>query len=206
MRQSEVKNYSSVVESAYVFARKVALFQGAFLGSSYLVGNTALLGTLVVGATFVINGNMTAGQLTGFCMFAGHLAESVLEISESVGGFLRAQGSGARLFYLLDRDSFDVRDATTHVGGGETLPISYKADIEFDDISFRYPSRSESPLVLDDLSFKLQEGEMLAITGSSGSGKSSVMSLLMRFYAPTSGSIKLGGKGEFCNIMLCHFT
>ena len=196
MRQSEVKNYSSVVESAYVFARKVALFQGAFLGSSYLVGNTALLGTLVVGATFVIDGNMTAGQLTGFCMFAGHLAESVLEISESVGGFLRAQGSGARLFYLLDRDTFDVGDATTRVDGGETLPISYKADIEFDDISFRYPSRSESPLVLDELSFKLQEGEMLAITGSSGSGKSSVMSLLMKFYAPTSGSIKLGGKGE----------
>lgn len=197
MRQSEVKNYSNVVESAYVFARKVALFQGAFLGSSYLVGNTALLGTLVVGATFVIDGNMTVGELTGFCMFAGHLAESVLEISESVGGFLRAQGSGARLFYLLDRDSFDVRDATTRVDGGETLPISYRADIEFDDISFRYPSRSESPLVLDELSFKLQEGEMLAITGSSGSGKSSVMSLLMKFYAPTSGSIKLGGKGEF---------
>jgi len=209
MRQSEVKNYSSVVESAYVFARKVALFEGAFLGSSYLVGNTALLGTLVVGATFVIDGNMTAGQLTGFCMFAGHLAESVLEISESVGGFLRAQGSGARLFYLLDRDSFDARDATdatTHVDGGETLPISYKADIEFDDISFRYPSRSESPLVLDELSFKLQDGEMLAITGSSGSGKSSVMSLLMRFYAPTSGSIKLGGKGEFMQYYALPFT
>ena len=206
MRQSEVKNYSNVVESAYVFARKVALFEGAFLGSSYLVGNTALLGTLVVGATFVIDGNMTAGQLTGFCMFAGHLAESVLEISESVGGFLRAQGSGARLFYLLDRDSFDVRDATTRVDGGETLPISYKADIEFDDISFRYPSRSESPLVLDELSFKLQDGEMLAITGSSGSGKSSVMSLLMRFYAPTSGSIKLGGKGEFMQYYALPFT
>jgi ABC-type multidrug transport system fused ATPase/permease subunit len=75
-RQSEVTNYSTVVESAYVFARKVAVFQGAFLGSSYLVGNTALLDTLIVGATFVIDGNMTAGQLAGFCMFAGHLAES----------------------------------------------------------------------------------------------------------------------------------
>jgi ABC-type multidrug transport system fused ATPase/permease subunit len=75
-RQSEVTNYSNVVESAYIFARKVAIFQGAFLGSSYLVGNTALMGTLVVGATFVIDGSMTAGQLAGFCMFAGHLAES----------------------------------------------------------------------------------------------------------------------------------
>ena len=64
-RQSEVRNYSNVVESAYVFARKVAIFQGAFLGSSYLVGNTALLGTLVVGATFVLDGSMTAG--TSLC-------------------------------------------------------------------------------------------------------------------------------------------
>ena len=160
----------------------------------------------IILATAVIDGNMTAGQLTGFCMFAGHLAESVLEMSESVGGFLRAQGSGARLFYLLGRDSFDVCDATTRVDGGETLPISYKADIEFDDISFRYPSRSESPLVLDELSFKLQEGEMLAIAGSSGSGKSSVMSLLMKFYAPTSGSIKLGGKGEFMQYFAMPFT
>jgi ABC-type multidrug transport system fused ATPase/permease subunit len=75
-RQFEVTNYSNVVESAYVFARKVAIFQGALYSSSYLVGNTALLGIMVVGSTFVIDGTMTAGQLTGFCMFAGHLAES----------------------------------------------------------------------------------------------------------------------------------
>ena len=67
-RQSEVTNYSNVVESAYVFARKVAVFQGAFLGSSYLVGNTALLGTLVVGATFVIDGSMTAGMFSLFVL------------------------------------------------------------------------------------------------------------------------------------------
>mmetsp|Transcript_8570 Transcript_8570/g.17285 ORF Transcript_8570/g.17285 Transcript_8570/m.17285 type:complete len:752 (-) Transcript_8570:250-2505(-) len=196
-RQSEVTNYSNVVESAYVFARKVAIFQGAFLGSSYLVGNTALMGTLVVGATFVIDGSMTAGQLAGFCMFAGHLAESVLEISESVGGFLRAQGSGARLFFLLDKDSSELRGAggaIDTIDGGETLPASYKADVQFDGVDFYYPSHTQQSLVLDNLSFKLSDGEMLAVSGSSGSGKSSIVALLMRFYSPSRGVITLGGK------------
>eukprot|EP00986_Skeletonema_menzelii_P020188 scaffold30447_cov160-Skeletonema_menzelii.AAC.3 len=187
-RQSEVMNYSNVVESAYVFARKVAVFQGAFLGSSYLVGNTALLGTLVVGATFVIDGSMTAG----------HLAESTLEISESLGGFLRAQGSGARLFFLLDKGSFDISgegDTIDTVAAGETtLPASYRADIQFDGVDFYYPSHTQQALVLDNLSFKLCDGEMLAISGSSGSGKSSIVSLLLRFYSPARGVITLGGK------------
>ena len=244
-RQSEVTNYSNVVESAYVFARKVAIFQGAFLGSSYLVGNTALMGTLVVGATFVIDGSMTAGQLAGFCMFAGHLAESgksslccfthdessmsvfislssmlplvinqtcakVLEISESVGGFLRAQGSGARLFFLLDKDSFELRGAggaIDTIDCGETLPVSYKADIQFDGVDFYYPSHTQQSLVLDNLSFKLSDGEMLAVSGSSGSGKSSIVALLMRFYSPSRGVITLGGKGKFLSlcIMLCIY-
>jgi len=118
----------------------------------------------------------------------------VLEISDSVGGFLRAQGSGARLFYLLDRENL-----TDAMDGGETLPSSYKAEIQFDGVDFYYPSHAQpqQSLVLDNLSFKLRDGEMLAITGSSGSGKSSIVSLLMRFYTPSRGSIMFGGKGEF---------
>jgi ABC-type multidrug transport system fused ATPase/permease subunit len=122
----------------------------------------------------------------------------VLEISESVGGFLRAQGSGARLFFLLDTsDSFELRDVRDSINEKcETLPASYKADIQFEGVDFYYPNHTQS-LVLDNLSFKMNDGEMLAVTGSSGSGKSSIVSLLMRFYTPSSGTIRLGGKGEF---------
>ena len=140
------------------------------------------------------------GQLAGFCMFAGHLAESTLEISESVGGCLRAQGSGARLFFLLDKGPFELDGAgdTTieTVAAGKLLPASYKADIQFDGVDFYYPSHTQQALVLDNLSFKLRDGEMLAVSGSSGSGKSSIVALLMRFYAPSSGVITLGGKGK----------
>ena len=124
-----------------------------------------------------------------------------MEISESVGGFLRAQGSGARLFFLLDKGPFELGGAgdTTieTAAAGEVLPASYRANIQFDGVDFYYPSRAQQALVLDSLSFKLRDGEMLAVSGSSGSGKSSIVALLMRFYAPSSGLITLGGKGKF---------
>ena len=114
--------YSSVIEAAYGFARRVAVFQGAFLGSSYFVGNGALLGVLIIGATQVSEGNMTPGQLAGFCMYAGHLAEGVVELSEAVGGLLKAQGSGARLFSLLEKKHDE--QLVTSSNRVENIPIS----------------------------------------------------------------------------------
>lgn len=66
-RQSEQRRYSHVIEASYIFARRVAVFQGAFLGSSYFVGNGLLLGVLIVGAGEVHSGSMSAGMLAGFC-------------------------------------------------------------------------------------------------------------------------------------------
>jgi len=106
-RAKEVARYSQIIEQAYALARRVALFQGAFMGTSYFIGNAALLGVLWLGAGFVFEGSMTAGQLASFCMYAGYLAEGVGEITESVAGFLRAQGSGARLFGLLEKDHIE---------------------------------------------------------------------------------------------------
>lgn len=202
-RSKEVARYSSVIEAAYGYARRVALFQGAFLGSSYFVGNAALLGVLWVGSTQVFDGHMTAGSLAGFCMFAGHLAEGVSEISESVGGFLKAQGSGARLFSLLDRDSPDFDDKCSKSVDvsdhpfAKTLPSSYKPTVRFDSVKFSYPSHPNVPILNEvffsmyscifllyycifrlyhtltfllsrQVSFTLANGEMLAVTGSSG--------------------------------------
>mmetsp|Transcript_30011 Transcript_30011/g.62731 ORF Transcript_30011/g.62731 Transcript_30011/m.62731 type:complete len:301 (-) Transcript_30011:386-1288(-) len=142
-------------------------------------------------------------------MYAGHLADSVLELSEATGGFLKAQGSGARLFALLEHDnptatttSLAIRNATTTpIDNSEndlsmitttTLPPSYNTTIRFEGVEFAYPSHPDTT-ILNNVSFTLSNGEMLAITGSSGSGKSSIISLLVRFYEPLSGRITLDG-------------
>lgn len=117
------------------------------------------------------------------------LAESVLELSSATGGFLKAQGSGARLFNLLDngpaKDNNDIEKESSL-----TLPPSYNASIKFEDVEFAYPSHSNI-LVLNKVSFTLNDGQILGITAPSGSGKSSIINLIMRFYEPTSGKITL---------------
>ncbi len=197
-RRTEQDRYSGVIDAAYGYARRVAVFQGAFNGSSYLVGNGALLAVLIVGAAQVCEGNMTAGSLVGFCLYAGHLSESVIELSTATGGILQAQGSGARLFALLEKGgepSFLDTDGTkvkTSRTPAATLPATYNPTIRFEDVEFAYPAHPHTP-ILNNLSFTLRYGEMLALTGLSGSGKSSIVSLLMRFYEPNSGRISLDG-------------
>lgn len=197
-RRKEQERYSGVIEAAYSYARRVAVFQGAFMGSSYLVGNGALLGVLIVGAMQVCEGNMTAGNLVGFCLYAGHLSESVIELSTATGGILQAQGSGTRLFALLEKGGEqsildpDGTKSTSSRKTAATLSPSYNPTIRFEDVKFAYPAHPHTP-ILNNLTFTLKYGEMLALTGLSGSGKSSIISLLMRFYEPNSGIITLDG-------------
>ena len=72
-RVTEQKRYSGIIEAAYLYSRRVAMFQGSFLGSSYLIGNGSLVLVLAVGSFQVLDGNISAGNLAGFCMFCGHL-------------------------------------------------------------------------------------------------------------------------------------
>jgi len=214
-RIAEERRYSDVIEASYGYARRVAIYEGAFWGSSYLVGHAALMIVLMLGSHQVLGGEISPGHLAGFCMYAIHLTDAVVELSQATGGFLRAQGSGARLFDLLEgRDDHvggtaDSTDATTAVEDGvddgidrdlaplvtnaaATLPSSYDSTVRFEGVEFSYPSH-RNKAILGKTSFTLQNGEMLAITGLSGSGKSSIVSLLMRFYEPSAGRITLGG-------------
>jgi ABC-type multidrug transport system fused ATPase/permease subunit len=129
---------------------------------------------------------MSAGQLASFCMYAGHLAGSVSEISESTSGFLRAQGSGSRLFALLDKEP------TTRYLGTKKLPEGYRGEIKFENVTFAYPDYPNSP-VLRDVSLTVLENELLAVTGRSGCGKSSLLALVLRLYEPAKGRILLDG-------------
>lgn len=184
-REVEAVRYSTVIERAYTLAKKVAIFEGGFLGTSYFIGNAALLGVLWAGSGLVFEGEMTAGQLASFCIYAGHLAAGISEISESASGFLRAQGSGARLFALLDKQP-------QQFSGTTTLPPDYKGVIRFEGVTFAYPGHPNAH-ILKDFSLTIQEGDLMAVTGRSGCGKSSLLALLLRFYEPSQGTISIDG-------------
>ena len=122
-RRAEHERYSKAIEDAYGYARKVAVFTGAFVSNVYLVGGCISVGVLYVGSNLVLDGTMTTGQLAGFCMYSGHLAESVIELSEASSGLLRAQGSGARLFNLLEREDLSLDLSTARSKATTTTSI-----------------------------------------------------------------------------------
>lgn len=182
---NEVSRYSSVIDASYALARKVALFQGSFMATSYVIGNGALLMVLWMGGHMVMAEALTAGTLASFCMYAGHLAVSVGDLTESISGFLRAQGSGSRLFALLEGES-------KFKSGKMKLPDTRGGtEIKFEDVSFKYPSTNHR--VLRDLTLTIKPGMVVAITGRSGCGKSTLAALLERLYDPDKGRITIGG-------------
>lgn len=184
--EREVQRYGDVIHRSYHLARWVAVWQGAFLGSSYFVGSATFVGVLWIGGNMVFNGVMTPGQLASFCMYAVALAESVHGVTNSISGLLRAQGSGSRLFALLEQPDPVVST------GGKRLDPGYKGEIVFENVSFAYPDAPKTP-VLRNLCLKVQASELVAVTGRSGCGKSSILLLLQRLYDPTEGRITVDG-------------
>ncbi len=155
---------------------------------------TALVMILVFGAISlvlwyggqgVIQGHMTPGQLPAFLFYAIAVAGASGSLSEIHGDILRAAGSIERIFEFIDLTP-NLKVSTTP----RSLPSPIQGHIQFRDVSFSYPSRPHH-LVLKDVSFEASKGQMIALVGPSGAGKTTVFNLLMRFYDPSKGQIFL---------------
>lgn len=135
----------------------------------------------------ILNGSMTLGTVLGFNALAMAFITPIISIGSGYGE-LTYLGSYLQRLY-------DVMQAKSEVNDQEELEGSqaqFKGEIEFENVTFRHNHFSD--LAVKDLNFKIEAGEKVAIVGSSGSGKSTVVKLLLGLYAPTSGAIKFDGK------------
>ncbi|MFN8532523.1 MAG: ABC transporter ATP-binding protein [Dehalococcoidia bacterium] len=151
----------------------------------FFLSNIGGVLVLLLGGLDVINGALTVGELIAFNAYLAFLLFPVLSFGFLSVAAARADASAIRVFEVLESD-IDVADKP---GAIVMPPIDGR--VEFDQISFRYPG-DERP-VLSDLSFVVEPGQTVAILGATGSGKSTVVNLLPRFYDPTSGSIRIDG-------------
>ena len=135
---------------------------------------------LWVGARDVMDHVLTAGQLSSFVFYAIIVAGSFNNLAEIIGEFNTTSGALSRITEILDY-------ATETPGIESSQAPSFKS-LEFKQVHFTYPSRAES-IIFHDLSFKVNEGQKIAIVGPSGVGKSTIFKLLLRFYRPKSGQI-----------------
>jgi ATP-binding cassette subfamily B protein len=161
----------------------------SFLGSCEIL---AVIVILLSGRAGVITGAVSVGTVVMFVEYTRRLFGPVVMFSETLNMVQRAAASAERLFDILATETLTPDG---HLDD-EDFPGDWK-DIRFENIWFRYP---EGKWVLKDVNFTLTRGTMIALVGSSGGGKSTIVSLLMRFYEPAEGRITIDGIDirEFC--------
>ena len=142
---------------------------------------------LWLGAHAVIMGTMTGGALVQFLFLSVMAAGSVGALGEVWGDVQKASGAMERISELLS-----AKPAIAAPALPKALPVPAQGSVEFDKVSFAYPGRPDLQ-ALNGLSLSIRPGETVALVGPSGAGKSTVLRLLLRFYDPQSGVIRLDG-------------
>jgi len=150
-----------------------------------LIAFSAVGVILWVGGHDVFAGRLSAGELSAFVFYAFVVATGAGTISEVWGELQRAAGATERLMEILD-----ARPAIAAPALPAPRPVH--TEIAFDAVGFAYPTRPGTP-ALERFSLRLSQGERVALVGPSGAGKTTVLALLLRFYDPQSGAVRIGG-------------
>ena len=185
-QQADVTAFDARVESAFVVAAH-RIRQRAFLIAMVMLLIMGAIGAMLwVGGQDVLQGRTTAGELAAFVFYALIVAGSVGAISEVWSDLQRAAGATERLMELLAAPNELPNPHTP--ADISTL----KGTISFQGVGYAYPSRP-TVRVLNDVTFAVEPGEMVALVGPSGAGKSTLFDLVLRFYDPSDGSVCLDG-------------
>lgn len=180
--------FAKLTEEAYDATRKRVTIRALMTAIVIFLIFTGVVAVIWIGARDVKAGNMTAGVLVQFVIYAVLVGSSVTAFAEFWGEMQRAAGATERLIELLNSE-----DVVKDPEAPDQLDFPVRGELEFEKISFFYPSRPNIA-ALDNLSLKVESGETIALVGPSGAGKSTIFQLLMRFFDPTSGRIMLDGK------------
>lgn len=152
-----------------------------------LIANLGMVLIIWYGGSQVIEGALSLGSLVAFTTYLGQLVEPVRRLGMIIPAMAIAASSGERVFEILDAVP-DVQDAP------DAIPLPpLKGHVQFDHVSFSYGNSQKYTRVLHDISFEVQPGQIVALLGPTGSGKSTIISLIPRFYDPTSGVIRIDG-------------
>ena len=182
-----VLRFQNSVEIAYRAARDALLSRALLTMVAIFLAFASVVAVLWLGAQDVIAGRITGGMLSQFVLSAVLGASALGQLSEVWSELSAAAGAAGRIADLLAE-----KPSITKPAHPVALPEPPQGRIEFDAVGFAYPTRPDDS-ALEALSLSVKPGETVAIVGPSGAGKSTVFQLLMRFYDPQRGSIRLDG-------------
>jgi len=180
----EMKKFDEASNETLILANTQVGIRASNISLMGVAFMLSMAGVLWVGGLKVIDGELTAGELTQFLAFMSILLQPVRQIGMMVNGYARGSATGGRLFQVLDIDP-DIQDKPH----AKDLDIT-NGTLEFHNVSFGY----EEDHTLNDVSFKVEPGHTVGIVGPPGSGKSTIAHLVPRFYDPKEGYITIDGQ------------
>ncbi|HEY2370824.1 MAG TPA: ABC transporter transmembrane domain-containing protein [Polyangiaceae bacterium] len=182
----ETERYGDAIEKSFELAKKRNIITGVFFSIAMTASTAAIAVVMGYGGRLVANHEMSVGQLTSFLVYTLVVAFSLGALGDLWADFMRAAGAAERVFEVVDRVP------SIPSSGGET-PDGVTGRIEIEHVEFAYPTRPDAP-VLRSLDLRIEPGQVVAVVGSSGAGKSTIAALLSRLYDPTSGIVRLDGR------------
>lgn len=179
-----IDNLSIEIDHAYQNRRKMSFVESVLEPLSTVASYTALLVVLLFGSIRLSSGNLSAEALTIFITALFLMLAPVIQVAQSFGTFFEARGALDRINQLFE---LEIEEPSEH----DSAPKPISADlgrVEFESVSYHRDDRT----ILDDASVVIQSGEKVALTGTSGSGKTTIFSLLLHFYDVSTGHIRIG--------------
>lgn len=183
----EIKRFTASIERTFSLAMKRIRLSSTFGPVISFLGFAAVVSIFWFGGREVLAGRLTAGQLFMFLVLTLTIAGSIGQFSGLYTGLQEALGATRRLFEILDTRS-DIEEQPH----AQDL-LGSAGSIAFEQVSFSYSDNPDAP-ILSDINLEVQPGEILALVGPSGAGKTTLVNLIPRFFDPQSGSVRINGQ------------
>lgn len=181
----EIEKYGANIADASYMSKKFGFGYAVFQGLSKVGISGILVGALIYGGKLVTENELSVGDLSSFIIISYNIQQSLGHISQLSGNISNGLDSVERIMSVI------TRVPKINRSGGKSLP-NLQGNVSFSNVNFHYPSRPNQT-VLQDVNIDLKQGKTLSIVGVSGSGKSTIAKLILRFYDTTEGSICVDG-------------
>lgn len=182
----EIQNFTHSNDHFRTKNLNASFIMSKFFPLMEFIGNICLVALLSFGGWLVMQNSLKPGELVAFFSLVNYLMWPIMNLGYVINLFSQAKASGERLLEILDAEE-EITDTEQAVKSGRL-----NGDVVFSDVSLQYTK--ENAEALHGVSFQAERGKTIGLIGATGSGKSSIIQLLSRFYVPTSGRITIDGK------------
>ncbi|KAH3903334.1 ATP-binding cassette permease MDL2 SCDLUD_000960 [Saccharomycodes ludwigii] len=186
----ELHRYDKSIRQVFHVGRTEAFTNATFFSSTNMLADISFLIVLAYGSHLVLQGGLTIGDLTAFMIYTEYTGNAMYGLSNFYSELMKGAGAASRLFELTDR-----KPVISSTKGEHFITRDFKcgSSIRFENVSFSYPTRPGNK-IFSDLTFNIEAGSNVCFVGPSGRGKSTITSLLLKYYLPSTGTIYIDGQ------------